>query len=365
VRPKRSLKDNLRRGLLTIAKGAGMFAVSRRLTRGGLRILCYHGIWLGEGHYSNFLFMSESKFKRRLGLLKKWRIPVIGLEEAVRGLEAGTLPAGATVITIDDGWFGTFRVMVPELLAHGFPATIYSTSFYAQKRLPVFGVAVDYLLSRAPSNSIDLGALGDGLSGRHSLITLEQRENVAEMLEELASKLDPAEALRLLERLASQLGIDFQPLVQKRVFHLMSLQEITQSAQQGIDIQLHTHRHRFPVGDPSLLRQEIEENRTVLAPLTRRPLNHFCYPSGVWSEVAFPVLRSTGIRSAVTTEQGLNFSPESILKLRRISDGEYIDDLEFEAELSGFAEIVRQIRQVFRKSAQPGGEPAAVRTVSH
>ena len=362
---KRFLKNNLRRGLLTIAKFAGGFALSRRVTRKGLRILCYHGIWLGEGHYSNFLFMSEDKFKRRLELLKQWRIPVIGLEEGVRGLKAGTLAPGATVITIDDGWFGTFRVMVPELVAHGFPATIYSTSFYAEKQLPVFGVALDYLLSRTTSSSICFDGLGKGLSGCYPVATPEQRESVAERLEEHASNLDAGEAVRLLERLAGQLGIDFAPFLENRIFHLMSLQEIKQSAQQGIDIQLHTHRHRFPVDDPVLLQQEIQENRSVLARLTQGRLKHFCYPSGLWSEAAFPVLKSSGIQSAVTTEQGLNFSPDSTLKLRRISDGEYVDEIEFEAELSGFAEIVRQMRQVFRRHTQPSEESGALNTVSH
>ena len=360
-----AIKSKARRAVLRVAKAAGVFALSRWLTRKGLRILCYHGIWLDEGHYSNFLFMSAAKFKRRIELINKWCIPVIGLDEAVRALHAGTLPPRATVITIDDGWFGTFRVMVPELVAHGLPATIYLTSFYAEKQLPVFGVALDYVLSRAQFDYLDLDGLGENLSGRYPLGSAEERECVADRLEEHARKLDSTEAFCLLEQVAAQLGIDFQPLVQRRIFHLMSLQEIMQSAQQGIDIQLHTHHHRFPLGDSALLRQEIEENRTVLAPLTGRPLNHFCYPSGVWSEAAFPALRSMGIQSAVTTEQGINFSPETTLKLRRISDGEYVDEIEFEAELSGFAEIVRQVRHAFRRRPQPGDEPGTLRAVSH
>ena len=128
----------------------------------------------------------------------------------------------------------------------------------------------------------------------------------------------------------------------------MTCDEIKEAARKGIDIQLHTHRHRFPLDDPSLLQQELQANRSVLNALTAKPLRHFCYPSGVWSPLAFSVLQKAGIESAVTTEQGLNFSPDSRLHLRRISDGEYVDELEFEAELTGFAELVRKVRRPFR-----------------
>jgi peptidoglycan/xylan/chitin deacetylase (PgdA/CDA1 family) len=248
------------------------------------------------------------------------------------------------VITIDDGWFGTFKVMVPELVARGLPATIYSTSYYTENQFPVFGVALDYLLSRSTGKIIDLESLGGGLSGQFQLAGSEDREAVAEKLEEHASSLGAREGFQLLERLAEQVNVAFSPLVRDRVFHLMTPAEISQAAQQGIDIQLHTHRHRQPLDAPDLLRQEIQENRDVLNSLTANPLRHFCYPSGVWSPVVFPILRSAGIESAVTTEQGLNFLPGSTLNLRRISDGEYVDELEFEAELSGFADVVRKLR---------------------
>ena len=52
-----------------LAKALGLFALSRWLTRRGLRILCYHGIWLGEGHYGNFLFMSPEVFAGRMAFL--------------------------------------------------------------------------------------------------------------------------------------------------------------------------------------------------------------------------------------------------------------------------------------------------------
>ena len=69
-----------------LAKAFGLFALSRWLTRRGLRILCYHGIWLGEGHYGNFLFMSPEVFAGRMAFLSHAGHPVLSLEEAAARL---------------------------------------------------------------------------------------------------------------------------------------------------------------------------------------------------------------------------------------------------------------------------------------
>jgi hypothetical protein len=119
----------------------------------------------------------------------------------------------------------------------------------------------------------------------------------------------------------------------------MSPQEVRSTASM-LDVQLHTHRHRFPE-DPLLARAEIEENRRVLAPLVRRPLVHLCYPSGYWSEALFPVLAAAGIETATTCDGVLNAPEVHPYALRRFFDGEHVTALEFEAELSGFAELLR------------------------
>src|SRR3546814_13482088 len=68
--------------------------------------------------------------------------PVLPLAEAVERFRAGTLPPGATAITIDDGWHGTYRHMLPTLEAHRLPATIYVTTYFAERQYPVFDLVV-------------------------------------------------------------------------------------------------------------------------------------------------------------------------------------------------------------------------------
>ena len=344
--------------LFRIAKAVGLFALSRWLTRGGLRILCYHGIWLGEGHYGNFLFMSPEKFAARMAFLAGAGYPVLPLEQAVEGLKARSLPASATVITIDDGWHGTYRHMLPALETHGLPATVYVTTYFAERQYPVFDLVVRYLLDRTAKQELDLADLGIP-GGRARLDSPEARAAVGEaIMAHGRDRLDGAGCHALGARLAEALGMDYEQLVAQKVFHLMSMAEIVDAAQRGHDIQLHSHRHRTPLDDPDGLAREIVDNRARLEPIAGRRLRHFCYPSGVYDRSIWPQLAALEIDSATTIEQGINFAGAPPLGLKRLLDGQEVELIEFEAELCGFIELTRRLRRPFRR-LRASGRPAA------
>src|SRR5436305_317247 len=65
----------------------------------------------------------------------------------------------------------------------------------------------------------------------------------------------------LAARLARLLKIDYGRIKTKRILQLMNAHEVREVAESGIDIQLHTHRHRTPENE-ELFRCEIDDNRT-------------------------------------------------------------------------------------------------------
>jgi hypothetical protein len=88
-----------------VCKWAGLFALARRLTPGGLRILCYHGFAVDdESEFRPGLFIRVETFRRRLAHLAAHRYPILSLDEAIDRLTRGTLPPNAVVITVDDGF---------------------------------------------------------------------------------------------------------------------------------------------------------------------------------------------------------------------------------------------------------------------
>jgi peptidoglycan/xylan/chitin deacetylase (PgdA/CDA1 family) len=69
--------------------------------------------------------------------------PVLPLGEAIERLAAGNLPEAAVVITIDDGWASTYTHMLPILERYRLPATVYVTTWYSGRDMPVVNVAID------------------------------------------------------------------------------------------------------------------------------------------------------------------------------------------------------------------------------
>lgn len=346
------------------SKAAGLFRVSKLLTRNRLRILCYHGTALQEeADFRPQLFIRPHQFEARLRYLHERRFPVLQLDEALRRLEDGALPKNATVITIDDGFHSTYLHAFRELKKRGFPATVYVTTYYAQKGNPVFRLAAQYLFWATKRPTLSLDTLGLGISGEARLDSPDEKERTTwRIIEHAEQQLDEPARKQLIDRLAAQLDVAFGEVEQQRLLALMTADELSELAREGIDLQLHTHRHRFPE-EPELVRREIEENRALLEPIAGRTLEHFCYPSGVYSPKQFPILEQLGVKSATTCELGLNTRKTPRLALKRFLDGSNISDIEFEAEMNGFSELLREARgavNTLRRKLRPQQALAAV-----
>jgi len=329
----------------------GFFWVARRLTRNGLRILCYHGFELvDESSFHPKLFISLATFRKRLKFLSKHRFHVLRLADALDLLERGKLPTGATVTTIDDGFFGTHTEALALLRQHSFPATVYVTSYYSEEGGPVFRLCVQYMFWKTRKQTFDGRKLG--LSDCVDIpirSKAEKKRAVWEVIHHGETRCDEAGRRTLLKALGEQLGVDYDEIVSKRMLCIVSGEEIRQMSAAGLDIQLHTHRHRFPE-DEELAIREIRDNRAVLEPLIGNSLEHFCYPSGLWSDKQWTWLKAAGIKTATTCEPGLNYSATPRLALKRFLDGQDIAQIEFEAEVSGFGTLLRQARSRVRRA---------------
>jgi peptidoglycan/xylan/chitin deacetylase (PgdA/CDA1 family) len=335
----------IKRILLSVMWFMGLFALARFLTRKRLRILCYHGGSISDEHqFMPSLFMRQETFRRRLQYLSSSGYPVLDLGEALELLANNRLPACATVITIDDGFFSTFRDAPGPLREFSFPATIYVTSYHAAKETPIFRLVVQYMLWKTEARELDCTGLGALPPGKRSFRTLEEKKSlVEEIMSHGETQLTDDQRCDLAREMGRRLGIDYDALASSRCFNIMTAEEVRELANVGIDIQLHTHRHRFPVDRESVTR-EITENREFLAGLVKRPLVHFCYPSGVWSREQWEWLDELGVRSSTTCDAGLNTAATPRHGLTRIIDCDHMSSIEFASEMCGIAQYLRDVR---------------------
>lgn len=338
------MKQKIKIILFWFAKYTGMFFLSKFVTRKGLRILCYHGAWIGDSHYGNFLFINPKKFAERMRWLKYAGYPVLSLDSTIAALENNALPECSTVITIDDGWYGTYREMLPILESYKFPVTIYLTTEYVEAQLPVFNVLLEYLINTHSNNLLSLEDLGITAQKKSFNLRLEQdRLEAVKLIRNYADNFALHARSEICRRICMQLGVDYQDILDKRIFHLMSIEEVTTAVRNRVDFQLHTHRHLFDLGNTERMRSEIIENKEIIMKLIGKQPKHFCYPSGYYSKAAYPILEGLGISSATTTQQGITFLSTPRWAMPRLLDGQNVHQLEFEAELSGFCEILRYI----------------------
>jgi polysaccharide deacetylase len=99
----------------------------RWLTR-GTAVLMYHAFGEADEPASRFV-LPAGRFERQLRRLTRRRTPVIALEALVSARQEGRpVPAGAAVITIDDGYADNRALALPLLRRFGFPATVFAVS---------------------------------------------------------------------------------------------------------------------------------------------------------------------------------------------------------------------------------------------
>ncbi|HWB13972.1 MAG TPA: polysaccharide deacetylase family protein [Pirellulales bacterium] len=290
------------------------------------------------------MFISTSTFSRRLAYLVKTRSAVLSLGDALERRRRAELPDLPVVITIDDGFYSTLEVVKSQLAPQAMPATLYVTSYYADKQTPIFRLVVAYIFWKTEAGELHLASLVHDWSG---VVNLEDRTAAQEAMRRIVDygerELNDPGRCELALRLGHLLGVDYQIIVASRLFSLLKKDELRELEALGVDIELHTHRHRLPLDEAEVAR-EIGDNRMWLGGVVRSQLEHFCYPSGDWSPEHPPWLAALGVKSAVTCDVGLNGPDTPHLALRRWLDDESVSQIEFEAEVSGYAELLRQVR---------------------
>jgi peptidoglycan/xylan/chitin deacetylase (PgdA/CDA1 family) len=337
------MQKRIRGSALRALKTAGVFDRVRdsRWRRRKLLILCYHCFAIEqENQWRPALFLTSERLRARFEILKRGGYNVLPLSEGLERLRRNELPERSIVLTFDDGTYDFYKMAYPLLKEYEFPATVYQTTYYCSRRMPVFSLICSYMLWKKRDTALpDLSSIGvskDAGIGSH-----EARESVLAQLFAFAEreKLTTEQKNELAGRLAEQLGINYGELLQKRVLQLMMPEEIAEAARGGIRFELHTHRHRMP-RDRELFAKEINDNRNALQAMTGSQATHFCYPSGDYESMFFPWLRELGVESATTCDPGIVSARSQAMTLPRFIDTTGQTELEFEGWLAGVGALL-------------------------
>lgn len=332
-----------KKAFLQTAQAAGLFSLFRNSDWRSKRLLIlgYHGVSLEDEHiWHPDLYLSRDTFRERMQSLRDGGFNVLQLGHALKLLQEGTLPPRAVVITVDDGLYDFYECAWPILKEFGFPATVYQTTYYSAHRFPVFDLIISYLLWKGHEKKID-GIEFTGQREMLDLSTFDARQSVVGKIRAfvVSKKLTAKEKDAMARRLAQSLQVDYEKILRSRIGQLMTPEQVSEIVAAGVDVQLHTHRHRTP-SDAALFKREIEDNRRELEAAGARNAVHFCYPSGIYKPEFLPWLKDCGVLSATLCEHGFAMSETDSLLLPRLMDTSRLSKVEFESWLSGLGGVL-------------------------
>ena len=235
--------------------------------------------------------------------------------------------------------------MVPSIEKEAFSATVYVYTEAVDAQVGLAKILIPSLVHLSDVKSLRFTKPLTSVSGEFGLGSSGDKQQAASEFVDLLETLSPDQARDLCRQVADGLGFDYDEIAQSRQFGFMTYDEIADANKRGIDIPLHTHTHHLDPESPETISEEIKINCAKLAPHVDSSLDHFCYPSGVNSSAMHSYLEENGAKSATLIDTGLVSLKSHRFELKRILDGENIDLLEFEAEMSGFLEILRSVKR--------------------
>jgi peptidoglycan/xylan/chitin deacetylase (PgdA/CDA1 family) len=357
------MKKRIRLGLLRALKAAGLFDRVRegKWRRNRLLILCYHGMAIDqENQWRPALFTTASRLRERFEMLKQGGYNVLSLNEGLKRLQKRDLPARSVVLTFDDGTVDFYTLAYPLLREFKFPATVYQTTYYCSRPVPVFPLICSYLLWKARESRLG-AAPSIGVPNETALHSLDVREAVVRRIAAFTEQqnFSTEQKSELAAELAERLGLKYQEILRKRVLQLMNPAEIAEVAAGGVAVELHTHRHRTP-HDRVLFEKEIRDNRNEIEAITKTRPRHFCYPSGDYEQVFLPWLAELGVESATTCDPGITTVNSPPLILPRFVDTTGQTALEFEAWLTGVGALLQGGRVKPKRQPRQAPDPHLV-----
>ena len=225
---------------------------------------------------------------------------VLPLDEALRRLYAGTLPARSACVTFDDGYADNHDVAVPILQQLGAHATFFiATGHLDGGRM--WNDSVIEAVRRAAGSVLDLTTLG---LGTHSVDTPPARGQAALRLIAAIKHLPADERARqvaAIERVvATALPSDL----------MMTRSQVRALHAVGMGIGAHTVSHPILTRiDSAAARREIADGRDELEGIIGTRVRLFAYPNGRPGRDYGPehvdIVRDIGFDAALTTAWGV------------------------------------------------------------
>lgn len=245
--------------------------------------------------------IDAARFDRICAWVRDW-FNVVPLDEAVRRLDEGTLPARALAITFDDGYADNRAVALPILSRHGLTATFFiATGFLDGGRM--WNDTIIESIRRTAASRLNLGDLEGFDCDSCAVGSLSEKKLAIASLIGHAKYRKP-ESREMLARAVARCASAILP-----DDLMMTSADVMALRTSGMQIGAHTVTHPILSGLPrELVQQEMAQSKAFLENLLGERVGLFAYPNGnpdkdLTAETV-AIATTVGFDAAVTTAWG-------------------------------------------------------------
>jgi peptidoglycan/xylan/chitin deacetylase (PgdA/CDA1 family) len=272
-------------------------------------VLGYHRI--AQTAFDPFdLCVQPHHFEEHLEVIKR-KTCVIDLRTLQEGLQKGSLPRKAIVLTFDDAYQDILYTVKPMLAARDMPATTFVVSG---------SLGQEYWWDKLANLICGLSGLPDQLRVKVGTDTLQwsdmsasnshqkkltfQRRELLDLLHQRMALLH-GEQLSVLDQLEQSIKIaDPEKQITAKAMTTAELQTLT--ADGLVCIGSHTVTHPIL---PSIAKAdqciELENSRLTLEDIVGHPIIYFSYPNGIYNNETSRLVKGAGYELAFTSRPGI------------------------------------------------------------
>ncbi len=296
-------------GISTLAETFGLFSLLRKIQRGNVIILMYHGVTAKTNSIANFdhKHVHVEKFDKQLAYIQK-HYTVISLLDFIQWHQGQKqLPNNPIILTFDDGYKNCYTNVFPLLLKYDFPATIFLPSDYIGKKEIAWYDIVAYAIANTKEKQVVV-------SGQKYIFADDKAKKAA--IAEIKAKTRIHEKRReIIEEIVNQTKCLLGPVADEDVLFL-DWKDCAKMAKSTVSFGSHgvTHESFFFLSEKQKKKEVVNSKKEIEG----RGYNvlSFAYPFGDGNDDI--LLKNAGYEAGLITVYGGNTRKTNIMQLRRI-----------------------------------------------
>jgi peptidoglycan/xylan/chitin deacetylase (PgdA/CDA1 family) len=296
--------DQVARTVKAALRGCGALDVVTHATaRGRLEVLLYHGFCeRSERDLRHPQLMPIERFERQIRALSRYGRPV-HLEDAVDDRVQGI------AVTFDDGYANNYHLALPVLERYQFPATIFVTTGFVDRTVPLWGDWLEFLLTSAPRRNSVFGWKNESI-----VLPLAAPEAASGVFAQLKQRLRLeaiGEIHEFLRALETHLEFRYDWNSIPEALRPLDWEQIRAMRRSGL-VSFGAHTVSHPVLSRctrKTRRQEILQSKRRLEEELGEACRTFAYPFGKYTDYTpetTKIVREAGFELGVSAESGCN-----------------------------------------------------------